>query len=104
MNVNNDVPAGATALRGLDVEGVSNFVLAGLQRGLEHLASDVNLPALYAPYDVLVGKRLRLSLDSTHHEGVGAGIDQQGCLLLETQGKVINICHSHTRSSTEVIT
>ena len=33
MNVNNEVPAGAASLRGLDVEGVSNFVLAGVQQG-----------------------------------------------------------------------
>ena len=61
MNVNNTYPAEAIGLRGLDVEGVSGFVLAGVQRGLELLTEERDLPALFAPFDVLKGKEVEVT-------------------------------------------
>ena len=84
MNVNNDPPAGATSLRGLDVEGVSNFVLAGVQRGLELLTGDHDLPTLFEPYDVLKGQEIEVVVAGKVQRGVARGLDERGCLKLET--------------------
>ena len=99
MNVNNDVPEGATALRGLDTEGVSNFVLAGMQQGLELMLEYPTLVSLYADYDVLAGKELELTLNTKPLRGVGRGINDQGCLRLEVGGEIETVCQSAARSS-----
>lgn len=89
LNVNNDVPEGATALRGWDVAGTNMVVLEGLQRGLQHLSDeDFDLSAAYTPFDVLSGERLELLTAGTLHHGTGAGIDSSGQLLLR-QGEQV---------------
>jgi BirA family transcriptional regulator, biotin operon repressor / biotin---[acetyl-CoA-carboxylase] ligase len=97
VNVNNDVPDGATALRGLDVEGVSNFVLAGLQRGLELLISDVDLPTAFAPYDVLKDKNVSVFIDAREEKGIARGLHPNGCLLVEINGNLQQICQGAAR-------
>ncbi len=92
MNVNNDVPDGATGLRGWDVDGVHMVVLEGLQRGLAHLAGDAggnvggetgfSLPEAYAPFDLLFGQPLELRMGDEVHSGTGAGVDDRGRLQL----------------------
>lgn len=103
MNVNNDVPAGAAALRGLDTEGVSNFVLAGLQNGLELLANSSSLPDLFAPFDVLKDKALKVMLTDRLERGVARGIDPQGCLQLETHSGTVSLCHGVVRGKLELL-
>lgn len=98
VNVMNDVPAGATAFRGLDVEGVSNLVLAGVQRGLEHLAAGLDLPEAFAPFDVLKGQDVELTVSGVLQRGVASGIDERGCLKLETQCGLEHLCHGAPRS------
>lgn len=97
MNVNNDVPVGATALRGLDTEGVSNFVLAGVQRGLELLADSIDLPTLFAPYDVLRDKNVTVFIDGKEEQGVAQGLHESGCLLIEMNGILQQICQGGAR-------
>lgn len=83
MNVNNDVPDGATGLRGWDVEGVHMVVLEGLQRGLAHLGDPAfGLPEAYAPFDLLFGQPLELLVGGALHTGTGAGVDDRGRLRL----------------------
>ena len=99
VNVNNDVPHGAAALRGLDPEGVSNFVLAGLQQGLELLTGDLDLPAAFAPFDVLTGKAVEVIYRGDLVRGVARGISSDGCLLLEhAQGSTL-VCQGEARSA-----
>jgi BirA family transcriptional regulator, biotin operon repressor / biotin---[acetyl-CoA-carboxylase] ligase len=97
VNVNNDVPEGATALRGLDVEGVSNFVLAGVQRGLELLTSNLDLPAAFAPYDVLQDKEVDVLIKDDMKRGVARGLHESGCLLVELDGTVQHVCQGSAR-------
>jgi BirA family transcriptional regulator, biotin operon repressor / biotin---[acetyl-CoA-carboxylase] ligase len=97
MNVNNDVPEGAIALRGLDVEGVSNFVLAGVQRGLELLTSSIDLPIAFAPYDVLKDKPLSVFIDSREEKGVARGLHSNGCLLVEINKTLRQVCQGAAR-------
>lgn len=83
MNVNNEVPDGATGLRGWDVDGVHMVVLEGLQRGLAHLGNPAfRLSDAYAPFDLLLGERLELLTGGALHKGYGAGVDEQGQLWL----------------------
>ena len=93
MNVNNDVPEGATALRGLDTEGVSNFVLAGMQRGLELMTEEFDLPTAFAPFDGLKGQEVEVEIGGQLKRGVGAGVDEKGCLRIEHAGIITPICH-----------
>ena len=97
MNVNNDVPEGAVGLRGLDVEGVSNFVLAGVQRGLELLTSNLDLPSAFAPYDVLKDKPVSVLLDKKEEQGVARGLHESGCLLVEIVGTLQQVCQGAER-------
>jgi BirA family transcriptional regulator, biotin operon repressor / biotin---[acetyl-CoA-carboxylase] ligase len=97
VNVNNEVPESAIALRGLDVEGVSNFVLAGVQRGLELLTSNIDLPTLFAPYDVLKDKPVSVLLDKKEEQGVARGLHQNGCLLVEIAGRLQQVCQGSAR-------
>ena len=101
MNVNNEVPENATALRGLDTEGVSNFVLAGMQRGLELMMAKQSVHKLYDEYDVLAGKELEYS-NNKLMRGVGRGIDERGCLRLESHGTIHTLCQSEARTSLKI--
>ncbi len=92
VNANNDVPEGATALRGLDVEGVSNFVLAGVQRGLELLTNNIDLPTAFAPYDVLQNKEVSVILDNIEQIGMARGLHSNGCLLVEINKTLRQVC------------
>lgn len=83
LNVNNEVPDGATGLRGWDVQGANMVVLEGLQRGLAHLTDPAfDLPSAYRPFDLLLGETLELRVGDTLHHGTGAGVDAAGRLLL----------------------
>jgi BirA family transcriptional regulator, biotin operon repressor / biotin---[acetyl-CoA-carboxylase] ligase len=97
VNVNNDVPENAVALRGLNVEEVSKAVLAGVQRGLELLVSDTNVPALFAPYDVLKDKPVSVFVDGKEETGVARGLHSNGCLLAEMNQTVRQICQGAAR-------
>jgi BirA family transcriptional regulator, biotin operon repressor / biotin---[acetyl-CoA-carboxylase] ligase len=97
MNVNNDVPEGATALRGLGVEGVSNVVLAGVQRGLELLTSQPDLPTLFGPYDVLKNKPVSVLRNCREEKGIARGLHAEGCLLVEIAGTLQQICQGAAR-------
>jgi BirA family transcriptional regulator, biotin operon repressor / biotin---[acetyl-CoA-carboxylase] ligase len=97
VNVNNDVPTGAVGLRGLDVEGVSNFVLAGVQRGLELLSNEIDLPSSFAPYDVLKDKSVSVLIDKKEEKGVARGLHQNGCLLVEIAGRLQQVCQGSAR-------
>ena len=89
LNVNNDVPEGATGLRGWDVQGAHMVVLEGLGRGLEHLNDAAfNLKAAYEPFDLLLGEWLELLTAGGLESGVGAGVDASGRLLLQ-QGETV---------------
>lgn len=103
MNVNNDVPAGAIALRGLDTAGVSNFVLAGMQQGLALMLEHPSLATLYTNYDVLAGKHLELTLNAQTLRGVGRGITKQGCLRLEVGSETKTVCQSAARSTLRIV-
>lgn len=83
LNVNNEVPEGAVGLRGWDAEGAHMVVLEGLQQGLAHLTDPTfDLPAAFAPFDLLRGEALVLETPGRRHSGKGAGIDSQGRLLI----------------------
>ena len=83
MNVNNDVPDGATGLRGWDVDGVHMVVLEGLQRGLTNLGDpNFSLSEAYAPFDLLFGQPLELRVGNELHIGTGTGVDDRGRLRL----------------------
>lgn len=97
INVNNDVPEGATALRGLEVNGVSNFVLEGVRRGLELLQNPVELPRLFAPYDVLKDKPVNVLLNGQAQRGVARGLHENGCLLVEVNNTLQQICQGAAR-------
>lgn len=99
VNVENEVPTGATALRGLDVEGVSNMVLAGVQRGLERLAEGLELPRAFAPHDALYGQEVEVRLGGAWRRGVARGVDEAGCLLLETEDGLTRLCHGQARGA-----
>lgn len=101
INVNNDVPPGSARLRGLDTEGVSNMVLAGMQRGLELLVGGANLPEAFARFDVLAGKLVSCEVDGQMVMGVADGIDERGCLRLKA-GTAERICQSKARTSLRV--
>lgn len=99
MNVNNDVPEGATALRGLDTEGVSNFVLAGMQRGLDLMTKELDLPTAFAPFDVLMGHEVEVKIGGQLKRGVATGVDEKGCLRLEQESNISLICHGQVGRS-----
>lgn len=89
LNVNNEVPEGATGLRGWDVQGANMVVLEGLARGLAHLADPAfDLTGAYRPFDLLLGEALELRVGDTLHRGTGAGVDASGRLLLR-QGEEV---------------
>jgi BirA family transcriptional regulator, biotin operon repressor / biotin---[acetyl-CoA-carboxylase] ligase len=99
VNVENAVPEGATAFRGLDVEGVSNLVLAGVQRGLTLLEDGCDLPSAFAPFDALYGQDIEVAVGDELLRGVARGVDAGGCLKLEIPTGTRKVCHGHPRSA-----
>ena len=97
MNVNNEVPAGAASLRGLDVEGVSTFVLAGVQQGLELLAGGDDLASAFAPFDLLKDREVTVTFRNEPVRGVARGLDENGCLRLETDQGIRSVCQGEAR-------
>ena len=97
MNVNNEVPEGAASLRGLDVEGVSTFVLAGVQRGLELLTSSDDLAAAFAPFDLLKNREVTVTFQNEPVRGVARGLDDNGCLRVETAQEIRSVCQGEAR-------
>jgi BirA family transcriptional regulator, biotin operon repressor / biotin---[acetyl-CoA-carboxylase] ligase len=95
VNVNNQVPEHAIGLQTLELEDVSDFVLTGLQRGLELLADNPDLPTLFAPYDGLENKTISVKVGNEMKEGIARGIDKNGCLRLEQEQGMISICSGH---------
>ena len=92
VNVDNDVPAGATGLRGWDIDGVHGAVLAGIEAGLALLRAGEGLDGRYAPFDCLVGRRVVVELGPGERvAGVVAGIDARGGLRLCASGEVVLI-------------
>lgn len=84
LNVANEPPPGAVALRGWDLEGVHGAVLAGMQRGLDAWVEDAaGLPERFRVFDALAGRSVRVDIGERVVTGVGRGIDEHGCLRLE---------------------
>ena len=87
LNVGNEPPPGAVALRGWDLEGVHGAVLAGMQRGLDAWVEDpASLPERFRAFDALAGRAVRVDVGGRVVAGVGHGVDARGCLLLEVEG------------------
>jgi len=86
VNVHNEVPEGAAALRGWDLDGVHAVVLEGLTRGLALLEGD--LPTLYAPFDLLLDQPVELDHAGARYAGLVRGVDAAGGLRLEMGGGV----------------
>jgi BirA family biotin operon repressor/biotin-[acetyl-CoA-carboxylase] ligase len=87
VNVSNEPPEGGTALRGWDLDGVHGAVLAGMQRGLDAWVDDrASIPERFRAFDALEGRPVRVKAGERVLEGVGRGVDAQGCLLLEVEG------------------
>ncbi len=85
VNVANETPEGASALRGWDLEAVHAAVLEGIQRGLDAwLEDEVSLPARFARRDALAGRSVRVRAAGRIVVGRAGGVDTEGCLLLET--------------------
>jgi BirA family transcriptional regulator, biotin operon repressor / biotin---[acetyl-CoA-carboxylase] ligase len=95
MNVRNIIPEQAVGLPELELEEVSNLVLEGIKQGLELLVGNPDLPALFAPYDVLENKTILVNVGNLTNEGVARGIDSKGCLRLEQKQETISICSAH---------
>ena len=86
LNVGNAPPPGAVALRGWDLEGVHGAVLAGMQRGLDAWVEDAaSLPERFRAFDALAGRAVRVDAGGRVVAGIGRGVDERGCLLLEAQ-------------------
>jgi BirA family transcriptional regulator, biotin operon repressor / biotin---[acetyl-CoA-carboxylase] ligase len=92
VNVANDVPEGATALRGWDLEGVHAVALEGVQKGLEAWWDDAGaLPGRFAAYDALASRAVRVLTPDGPVEGTAVGIDPQGWLLVNTGERVVRV-------------
>jgi len=98
VNVANEVPAGATALRGWEVETVGDVVLVGVGRGLELLRRGASaVSEHFSSVDWLLGKRVELA--GAPFVGTGAGIDPDGSLrLLSPSGQVTAFGGGHVVS------
>ena len=110
LNVRNETPEGAAAIDSLPANEVSEFVLRGIDRvidgvigrGIDRVpetvvasgiaAVDDDLPGRYAPFDLLAGRRLRVSQATTEVKGTAAGVSPSGCLLIETGNGRQEIC------------
>jgi BirA family transcriptional regulator, biotin operon repressor / biotin---[acetyl-CoA-carboxylase] ligase len=98
INVGNEPPPGATALRGWDLEGVHGVVLEGIQRGLDAwLADESALPERFAPYDALLGRTVSAESGGTVVTGEALGVDARGCLLLATARGRVSVCSGSVR-------
>ena len=95
MNVHNQVPDYAIGLQTLKLEEVNNFVLTGLQKGLELLSSKPDLPTLFEPYDLLENKQISVKVGNEIKNGVARGIDKNGCLRLEQTQEIISVRSGH---------
>lgn len=92
INVDNDVPAGATGLRGWDIDGVHGAVLEGIEVGLALLRVGGELDVRYAPLDCLVGRRVVVEVGARERvAGRVAGIDARGRLRLQRLSEVVLI-------------
>lgn len=91
VNVSNEPPEGAAALTGWDLPAVHAAVLEGIQRGIDAwLDDEASLPARFARCDALAGRSVRVRTAGRVLEGRAAGIDADGCLLLDTgRGRAI---------------
>lgn len=98
VNVGNDVPARAAALRGWDVDAVGDLVLAGVERGLELV--DRGAAAVverFAAVDWLRGKLVVVS--GASNPGIGMGVDADGRLLLAgLEGGTFSVARGHVES------
>lgn len=93
LNVANALPAGATALRGWDLEAVHTAVLAGIQRGLDAwLDEPASLPARFASYDALTGWPVSIEGFGRLTTGTARGVDLDGCLRVETADGTVSVC------------
>ena len=111
INVENQIPAGAAALRGRDVAVVGDLVLAGVRAGLELLLEPhERFVQSYAELDWLRGRQITVtnavlapsagpaaSITSGQELiGVADGIDVDGRLLLEqTAGRLARVVSGH---------
>lgn len=94
VNVANEVPDGAAALRGWDPEGVGMIVLEGLQDALGDLAGRRReLVARHGRVDALAGARVRVREGGELLEGAAAGVTEEGCLRVRlAPGRVVRCC------------
>lgn len=94
VNVANEVPKGAGALRGWDLPLVNDLVLRGLRRGLEELVLESSsahgvdegssvLPTRYDAFDLLSGTHVVVRTPHGEVEGIARGVDHHGMLVLE---------------------
>ncbi len=98
VNVGNEPPPGATALRGWDLEGVHGAVLAGIQRGLDAWGDDGSvLPERFAHHDALLGRTVSVESGGAVVTGEALGVDARGCLLLATAEGRVCVCSGSVR-------
>ena len=101
VNVNNEPPPGAVGLKGWDLAGVHAVVLEGVQVGLG-LLSAPDLPAAYAPYDLLAGQEVGVVRGDEAVTGVAQGVSEHGCLRLSVPGAAeeLEVCNGHLKRFT----
>ena len=86
INVDNTPPPGAHRLCAWSLAEVHEAVLAGVERGLEHLVSPRRLRLRYRRYDLLYGRRLELVAGGKTWQGTSLGLDDEACLQLVFSG------------------
>lgn len=92
VNVANDAPEGATALRGWHPETVHELVLEGVRCGLDAWWDEPQrLVERFAAYDALSGRQVRILTPGGSVEGVAVGIDGTGQLLVDTGTRVAHV-------------
>jgi BirA family transcriptional regulator, biotin operon repressor / biotin---[acetyl-CoA-carboxylase] ligase len=75
-----------------NVDGVLAAVLAGLESVLPRLANDDPMLAQHwASLDLLLGRPIRIDLGPRVVEGVGAGIDEAGALLVDVGSETLRL-------------
>lgn len=95
INVNNPVAEGRAALGGWAPLEVSELVLEGIRSGLTRCLADPELPGCFTRFDLLAGRRLLVRDGEEELLGSGAGIADDGCLLLRVAGRTIKTCSGH---------
>lgn len=103
INVDNPVPQGAAALRGVRLAAVHTQVLAGIAAAVASLRQKADIAAMVAPYDALAGKVVRLTVAGGLKAGVACGIDAEGCLKLRTSQGLERLCYADRRSPLVII-